>query len=303
MPMLGVCLGHQAIGHAFGGDGGARAGADARQDLDGRARRPRRLRRPDRRRSRPARYHSLVVADDGLPDELEVTARPKDDGARDGRCAIATLPMHGVQFHPESVLTNEGRRILRNFLEHVMMFAALIDKLARQRGPHHRRGGAARWRAIMRGEAHAGADRRAAGRPGDERRAAGRARRLRADDARERGARSRRRPARCSTPAAPAAIARAPSTSRPPPRSCSPACGMRVAKHGNRSVSSQCGSADVLEALGVNIQAPPAVVERCLAEVGVAFFFAPTFHPAMRHAGAGAQGARRAAPPSTCSAR
>jgi anthranilate phosphoribosyltransferase len=63
------------------------------------------------------------------------------------------------------------------------------------------------------------------------------------------------------------------------------ACGVRVAKHGNRSVSSRCGSADVLEALGVNVSAPPAVVERCLADVGVAFFFAPTFHPAMRHAG------------------
>jgi anthranilate phosphoribosyltransferase len=62
------------------------------------------------------------------------------------------------------------------------------------------------------------------------------------------------------------------------------ACGMRIAKHGNRSVSSQCGSADVLEALGVNIQAAPAVVEQCLAEVGVAFLFAPTFHPAMKHA-------------------
>ncbi len=63
------------------------------------------------------------------------------------------------------------------------------------------------------------------------------------------------------------------------------ACGVRVAKHGNRSVSSRCGSADLFEALGVNINAPPAVVERCLSEVGVAFFFAPTFHPSMRHAG------------------
>lgn len=62
------------------------------------------------------------------------------------------------------------------------------------------------------------------------------------------------------------------------------ACGMRIAKHGNRSVSSQCGSADVLEALGVNIQATPAIVEQCLNEVGVAFLFAPTFHPAMKHA-------------------
>jgi anthranilate phosphoribosyltransferase len=62
------------------------------------------------------------------------------------------------------------------------------------------------------------------------------------------------------------------------------ACGTRVAKHGNRSVSSRCGSADVLEALGVNIQATPEIAARCLAEVGIAFFFAPTFHPAMKHA-------------------
>lgn len=63
------------------------------------------------------------------------------------------------------------------------------------------------------------------------------------------------------------------------------ACGVRVAKHGNRSVSSRCGSADLFEALGVNVAADPAVVERCLAEAGIAFFFAPTFHPSMRHAG------------------
>ena len=62
------------------------------------------------------------------------------------------------------------------------------------------------------------------------------------------------------------------------------ACGMRVAKHGNRSVSSQCGSADVLEALGVNIQAGADIAARCLNEVGIAFLFAPTFHPAMKHA-------------------
>ncbi|CAN5762005.1 anthranilate phosphoribosyltransferase [soil metagenome] len=64
------------------------------------------------------------------------------------------------------------------------------------------------------------------------------------------------------------------------------ACGVRVAKHGNRSVSSRCGSADLFEALGVNIAAPPDVVERCLDEAGIAFFFAPTFHPSMRHAAA-----------------
>jgi len=60
--------------------------------------------------------------------------------------------------------------------------------------------------------------------------------------------------------------------------------GVPVCKHGNRSASSQCGSADVLEVLGVNIQASPNVAVTCLAEVGIAFFFAPTFHPAMKHA-------------------
>ncbi len=60
--------------------------------------------------------------------------------------------------------------------------------------------------------------------------------------------------------------------------------GVPVVKHGNRSVSSHCGSADVLEALGVKIDAPPPVVQRAVAEAGIGFCFAPTFHPAMRHA-------------------
>jgi len=62
------------------------------------------------------------------------------------------------------------------------------------------------------------------------------------------------------------------------------ACGVKVAKHGNRSVSSRCGSADVFEQLGVNLAAPPPVVERALRTGSIAFFFAPTFHPSMRHA-------------------
>jgi anthranilate phosphoribosyltransferase len=64
------------------------------------------------------------------------------------------------------------------------------------------------------------------------------------------------------------------------------ACGVPVAKHGNRSVSSLSGSADVFEALGVQVAAAPETVERCLAETGIGFFFAPTFHPSMRHAAA-----------------
>ncbi|HTN76136.1 MAG TPA: anthranilate phosphoribosyltransferase, partial [Pirellulaceae bacterium] len=64
------------------------------------------------------------------------------------------------------------------------------------------------------------------------------------------------------------------------------AAGVSVAKHGNRSITSKSGSADVLAALGVNIDAPPATVERCLDELGLCFCFAPKQHPAMRHVSA-----------------
>jgi anthranilate phosphoribosyltransferase len=64
------------------------------------------------------------------------------------------------------------------------------------------------------------------------------------------------------------------------------AAGVRVAKHGNRALSSRAGSADLLEALGVNVSAPVATVERCLREVGIGFLFAPAFHGATRHVAA-----------------
>ncbi len=63
------------------------------------------------------------------------------------------------------------------------------------------------------------------------------------------------------------------------------ACGVRVAKHGNRAVSSRCGSADVFEALGVALDAPPERVVQTLREANLAFFFAPAWHPSMKHAG------------------
>jgi anthranilate phosphoribosyltransferase len=61
-------------------------------------------------------------------------------------------------------------------------------------------------------------------------------------------------------------------------------CGLRVAKHGNRSVSSQCGSADVIESLGVNLEVPPKVVNECLRRVGIGFLYAPALHGAMKYA-------------------
>ena len=114
MPLLGVCLGHQAIGLAFGGQvvraplpihGKTSAVEhDARGVFAGMS-----------AAFQAGRYHSLVVEERTLPLDLEVAARTKDGVVMGLR--HRTLPIHGVQFHPESVLTVEGRRILRNFLE------------------------------------------------------------------------------------------------------------------------------------------------------------------------------------------
>ncbi len=113
VPILGVCLGHQGIGYAFGGTIARAAelmhGKVSAIHHDGRG--------VFSRISQPftaGRYHSLVVADP-VPAELEVAARTEDGTIMALR--HRSLPIHGVQFHPESVLTGEGRRLLRNFLE------------------------------------------------------------------------------------------------------------------------------------------------------------------------------------------
>ena len=115
VPVLGVCLGHQAMGAAFGGQV-----IRANQLMHGKAS----IVEHDGRGvfaglTEPfsaGRYHSLMVADQSWPDTLEVAARASDTGTVMG-LRHRQWPMHGVQFHPESVLTTEGRRILRNFLE------------------------------------------------------------------------------------------------------------------------------------------------------------------------------------------
>ncbi len=113
IPVLGVCLGHQSIGIAFGGAVVRAAelmhGKVSSVDHDGRG--------VFRGISRPfvaGRYHSLVVGEP-LPDVLEAAARSEDGTIMGVR--HRTYPVHGVQFHPESVLTDEGRQVLRNFLD------------------------------------------------------------------------------------------------------------------------------------------------------------------------------------------
>jgi len=117
VPVLGVCLGHQAIGEAFGGKV-VRAknlmhGKTSRVEHDGRT-----IFQGVSSPMTATRYHSLIVSEDGLPAELEVSARSLE---RDGSQVIMGLrhrkfPVEGVQFHPESVLTDQGKKLVANFL-------------------------------------------------------------------------------------------------------------------------------------------------------------------------------------------
>lgn len=115
IPIFGVCLGHQAIGAVFGGDV-VRATAPMHGKTSLIEHNSRGVFTGLTGPIDASRYHSLVVAQDTFPDCLEITARTQDDGVIMG-LRHRTLPIHGVQFHPESILTSEGKRILRNFLD------------------------------------------------------------------------------------------------------------------------------------------------------------------------------------------
>jgi anthranilate synthase component II len=114
-PILGVCLGHQAIGAAFGGDV-VRAGVPMHGKTSTIEHNGRGVFTGIAGPFAASRYHSLVVSDQTLPAVLEITARTREDGVVMG-LRHRQFPIYGVQFHPESILTGEGRTILRNFLE------------------------------------------------------------------------------------------------------------------------------------------------------------------------------------------
>jgi len=116
-PVLGVCLGHQAIGAAFGGNvvraGKVMHGKISHIDHDNRT-----IFKGAPSPMTATRYHSLIVSEEGLPKDLEISAQTREP---DGSKVIMGLrhkkyPIEGVQFHPESVLTDSGRLLLRNFL-------------------------------------------------------------------------------------------------------------------------------------------------------------------------------------------
>lgn len=290
VPILGVCLGHQSIAQAFGGKivKAARLmhGKTSRILHDGQgvfAGMPQQF--------EAMRYHSLAVDRASLPDCLAVTAESEDGeimGIKHKQFAV-----EGVQYHPESIGTPYGEKQLETFLSGLggrrplaaagddaqracieavkegrdltaaemegVMAAIMSGRMAEERlaeflTAHHRKGvtreelgGAAR---AMR---DAGVKIDAGGRdPLDIVGTGG----------------DGHGTFNVSTTAAFIAAG----------------AGVSVAKHGNVAATSKCGSADVLRALGVDLEAPVSTVERCLQEIGMAFLFARLMHPAMRYA-------------------
>jgi anthranilate synthase/phosphoribosyltransferase len=308
MPILGVCLGHQAIGQAFGGKV-----VRAHQIMHGKVS-PIEHNQQGIFQNLPSpltatRYHSLIVQEP-LPDCLEIMARGKD--AEVMALRHKEYPVVGVQFHPESILTEYGHEMLRNFLQveagdfgpakpapepepeapaetrpaPVIIFPikTAINKVLNGDSLNIEEAEEV-MSQIMAGEAtpaQIGAYLTALRMKGET---------VEEITGSARAMRSLAAPVRPNT--APAELVDTCGTGGDSAGTFNisttaafvvAGTGQKVAKHGNRSVSSKSGSADVLAALGVNLDLTPQQVAQAIDEIGIGFLFAPKLHPAMKHA-------------------
>ncbi|MCX7882170.1 MAG: anthranilate phosphoribosyltransferase [Brevinematales bacterium] len=291
IPLLGVCLGHQAIALVAGGQVGG-----ATYIMHGKAssitHTGKGIFEGIPSPFQAIRYHSLVAKRESLPEMLEVVAE-SEDGEIMG-LVYKGKPIYGVQFHPESILTEHGKQMIANFVRIVHekkreratgkvtnLTKTLFAKLSERQ--HLTEKEVEEFTDLML-EGHVSSTHIAAylsllrmkGETSEE--IAGSARSLYrhcipiqlseekvVDTCGSGGDRSHT--FNISTAAA-LAVAGA---------------GYKVAKHGNRSITSQSGSADVLEKMGVNITASPEVVKRCIEEAYFGFIFAPHYHPGMKY--------------------
>jgi anthranilate synthase/phosphoribosyltransferase len=314
IPILGVCLGHQTIGQAFGGrvvsaerlmHGKVSQVHHSRQNLFEGVPSP----------FTATRYHSLVVAEP-VPEALEVCARTPEGEMMALR--HRRHPVFGVQFHPESILTEHGHQILRNFLEiKDEWLEADNDSVHAVQATSSNKAGVIRHKSLTGGdtmtiqeaiakvadrqdltvaEAEAAMTQIMQGEATPAQIGAFLiALRIKGESVSE--------IAGCASAMRRSAIAVRPRHRESLVDTCGTGgdgagtfnisttaafvvagAGQPVAKHGNRSISSQCGSADVLEALGVNLDLSPEQVGLSVDEVGIGFLFAPKLHPAMKHA-------------------
>ncbi len=288
IPILGVCLGHQAIGYAFGADIIPAAtlmhGKTAHISHRGKG-----VFANLNNNFTATRYHSLVIDASTIPAEIEITAESED-----GEIMGAAHRFHlteGVQFHPESILTEEGKNLLKNFisytyskkpLENGAIIRKVVERLIAGEDMSNHEANTVMVE-IMEGRctdvqiASFLTALRIKGETAEEITAF-------ANVMREKSVKIN--PAvgdvldTCGTGGDGSGTFNISTASA----FVAAAAGVKVAKHGNRSVSSKSGSADVLEALNVNIDLTPKQVEECIEKTGIGFLFAPKLHPAMKHA-------------------
>ncbi len=290
IPVLGVCLGHQCIGEAFGGKV-----VHARTLMHGKTSQIQHngkgifsmVENP----MTATRYHSLAVDRESLPPALEVCAEAEDGEVMGIR--HLSRPVYGVQFHPESILTRYGMRILENFLSLIDPRQAVRLSLGNMREaisqvasgnnltPEEMRD---TMNMIMGGEATPAqisaflSCLAMKGETTEEITAAALVMRQKAAKI----SASAEEPLldTCGTGGDRSGTFNISTTVA----FVAAGAGILVAKHGNRSVTSRSGSADVLESLGMDLHASFADVQRALDEAGVTFMFAPKFHAAMKYA-------------------
>ncbi len=298
LPILGICLGHQSIGEAFGGNV-----IHANMPLHGKATQitldtsctifkgmPEKI--------SAARYHSLIVEKASLPDCLEITAT--DEEGQIMALRHKEHQIYGVQFHPESILAEMGENILANFLsETAGLKTAQVNAPSI---PQEKRTALKKYVAkasdmqnLTSDEAYEAMDIIMSDAATNSQIASFlTAMRLKGETIDEitgfaKGMRSKAAPLDgfkssidiVGTGGDLAGTFNISTTSS----FVISAAGIPVAKHGNRAASSKSGAADCLESLGVNLKLTPAQAAQCLSEVGQAFLFAVTFHPAMKYVG------------------
>jgi anthranilate synthase/phosphoribosyltransferase len=280
IPILGVCLGHQAIGFAFGGSI-THASSIVHGKTDSIVHDCRGLFRNIPSPVRLTRYHSLAVYRQTLPPELEITATSRDGEIMGLRHREYTV--EGIQFHPESIASEYGRKILQNFLHYIRDPFSISDIIG------HILGGG----EISEEQAASIMEEITDGELTDAQTASFlTAMSTRIVTARElQGLASvlNRKKKRltsgvpcidtCGTGGDSAGTFNISSMAA----LITASCGIRVAKHGNRSVSSRSGSADFYERLGIPIDLQPTGASELLERTGFTFLFAPLYHGSMRH--------------------
>jgi len=298
IPILGVCLGHQAIAEAFGGEI-----VRAQKPMHGKSsvisinsKAPLFKGMPEK--IKVGRYHSLTIEKSSLPDDLEIIA--EDENGQIMAVRHKEYPICGVQFHPESILTELGSSIISNFLSEIAKLNG-FERVSVPLPDSERKALMKYIKTVSEGtdlsleEAEDAMNIIMSGEATDAQIAGFLALlRIKGETAEEiTGFAKIMRQKASIVPTSKAAVDivgtggdLAGSFNISTTASFVIAgTGLNVAKHGNRSVSSKSGAADVLESLGVKIALSPVQASACIQNVGISFLFAQSFHSSMRFVG------------------